>query len=528
MKKILWIVVILLVVGGGGFFGYRALAGNQTSTTTDVQTAQVTLGRVAATINAAGTVRSGQSAIISWQTSGKVGEVKVNLGDQVQEDQELATLDQNALSAAMINARQNLINAKKALDNLQNTKLQQAQALQTVVDAQSALGGLKQGAAEKSSQAQLNLAKAEQALVDAQKKRNAMNYPHSTDLLVIQNAETNYQMAKKAYNEALKAFNMVDHKALTDPERARALKNLLAAKQKMDSTLTTYNWYLLKPSANDIAQADGVLAMAEANLAKAQADWEALKNGPTSSEITLAEARLADAQREWDLRKNGPSADDVAAAQTAVDVAQATLDQMHLLAPFAGTITDLTVNVGDLVNSGKQAFRIDDLSAIFIDLQVAEVDVNSLKVGQPTSMTFDAIPNQQYQGKVTKVGTIGAVSQGVVNYPITVQILDLDENVKFGMTATVIITIAEHSNVLVVPNQAIRVSGSQRTVVILFDGQQISVPVTVGLMNETISEVSSDLLKEGDAVVVSASSAVQTNNNNRNRPFGGGFGEFMP
>jgi HlyD family secretion protein len=306
MKKTLLIIGVILVIGVGGYLAYRVWAARQASAaaTVNLQTTTVERGSIPATISTAGTVRSGQSAVISWQTSGKVGNVDVKLGDQVKADQALAELDPASLPPSMINARQTLIDSKKALDDLMNSKLQQAQALQAVQNAQTALDDLKKTNAVNSAQAQQAVAAAQIALKDAQTKRTAMDYPHSTDPLVVQNALTNYQIAKENYKEALKTFNKYAHLKLTDPLRARALSNLLAARQKMDTAFALYNWYLLPPSANDIAQADANLAAAQANLAQAQANYDNLKNGPSSSDLAIAEANLADAQRAIVIVRN--------------------------------------------------------------------------------------------------------------------------------------------------------------------------------------------------------------------------------
>jgi HlyD family secretion protein len=256
----------------------------------------------------------------------------------------------------------------------------------------------------------------------------------------------------------------------------------------------------------------------------AQTNYDSLKNGPDSVAITVAEAQLADAQRQLEHSKDGPNPNDVAAAQAAVDAAKATLNQAELLAPFAGTITEVDIKPGDLISASTAAFRIDDLSSVYVDLQVSEIDINSIQMGQEATLTFDAIPNQEYKGKVTAIGVAGSVSQGVVNYPVTIQLTNPDQNVKTGMTAAVNIIIAQHENVLIVPNQAIRVSGGERTVTVLFQGEQIPVPVTIGLTNATSSEVIGNQLKEGDQVVVNTSAASGGTTGNRGaRFFGPGF-----
>jgi HlyD family secretion protein len=533
MKKIWWWVIgIIVVVGVGGFLAYRVLAARQASAaaSANLQTTTVERGSIPATISTAGTVRSGQSAVINWQTSGKVGNLDVKLGDQVKADQVLAELDPNSLAPSMINARQTLIDAKKTLDDLVNSRLQQAQALQAVQNAQTALDDLKQTSATNTAQAQQAVAAAQTALKDAQTKRTAMNYAHSTDPLVVENALTNYQIAKQQYKDALKEYNKYAHLKLTDPKRANALRNLLAVEQKMRTAFATYNWYLLPPTPDEIAQADADLAVAQANLAQAQANWDNLKNGSSSASTTLAEATLADAQRAYERVKDGPNPDDIAAAQAAVDAAQVTLSQVQLTAPFAGKVSDVNILPGDLVSSGTKAFQIDNLTDLYVDLPIAEIDISNLQVGQKATLAFDAIPNKTYNGEVSEVGLVGTSTQGVVNYPVTIKITDPDASVRPGMTAAVSVVIDQHDNVLMVPNQAIQVAGNRRQVVVLFEGQQIPVPVTVGLSNETMSEVTGNQLKEGDTILVNPP-AVTTNGGGRGGAIflggpggGGGFG----
>jgi HlyD family secretion protein len=296
-------------------------------------------------------------------------------------------------------------------------------------------------------------------------------------------------------------------------------------------TLATYNWYIQGYTDIQIAQADAAVAVAQANLDTAQTNWDSLKNGASATAIAMAEAELSDAQREYERVKNGPNAEDIAAAQAAVDAAQAVIDHAQLVAPFNGTITEVDVSTGDLVNSGDSAFRIDDLDSIYIDLQVSEVDLENLSVGQQTTVEFDAIADKQYIGEVTAVGMVGSVSQGVVNYPVTIRVTDADDSILPGMTAAVTIVTNQVDDALLVPNKAIHTSNGQRTVTVLFEGQQISVPVTIGLAGDTMSEVTGDQLREGDVIVISgttSSSSSSTTQNNMNVGGPGGMDGGVP
>lgn len=527
-KKTIWIVAILIVLSVSGFLAYRTFASNQDATTTEMQTAAVERGSLSSTLGASGTASSARTSTIFWQMSGQVGEVLYQAGDVVSADQELAALDPGVVSSAMLAARQNLEDARNTLDDLMNTSLQQAQALEAVDAAQKALDGLNQTAYQERSQAQLALVNAQEALEDAAKARNNLNYSRAYDPLVVEKAQTDYLMAKEAYKEAYRAYNKLSHKNLTNPQRAAALTRVVAAKQIMDSKLAIYNWYLLEPTELDIAKADAVLEVAKANLERAELDWESLSDNTDSVTITLAEATLENAQREWEKVKDGPSEEDIALAQAAVDNAQAVIDQFELTAPFTGTITEVNVHAGDQVNAGDSAFRIDDLANIYIELQVSEVDLADLKVGQPVTLEFDAISNKEFSGEVTEIGLVGNVSQGVVNFPVTVQVDNKDGDIRPGMTASATIVTNQVADVLYVPNRALTTVNGQRAVIVLFEGQQITVPVTVGLISDTYTEIISDQLRTGDVVVINGTTASTASNNNGNFQFRGpGGGVFI-
>jgi HlyD family secretion protein len=237
--------------------------------------------------------------------------------------------------------------------------------------------------------------------------------------------------------------------------------------------------------------------------------------------LALAQAKVDDAQREWNRLQNGPDPNDVAAAQARVNAAQAALRAAQITVPFDGMVTEVNAMVGDQVSPGVRAFRVDDLSAMLVDVQVSEVDINSVQVGQPVTITFDAISGTEYHGKVVEVAQAGDVVQGSVTFTITVQLTDGDVQVKPGMTAAVTITVKQLENVLLVPNRAVRVVNNQRVVYVLLNGQVKEVQITLGASSDTVSEVVSGDLKVGDAIILNPPSTL-FNQPGGGGPFGGG------
>lgn len=218
-------------------------------------------------------------------------------------------------------------------------------------------------------------------------------------------------------------------------------------------------------------------------------------------DLALAKAQLDDAQREFDLLNNGNMAD-ITAAQARVDAAQATLNLARVISPFAGTVTEAYPLPGDQISAGATAFRLDNLSSLLVDVQVSEVDINNVTMGQPVTLTFDAILGKEYHGEVIEVTQAGTADQGVVNFTVTVELTDADSMVKPGMTAAVNIVIQEMQDVLLVQNRAVRLADNQRVVYVLENGQPVKKEITLGPSSDTLSVVTGGEIKEGDMIIL--------------------------
>lgn len=232
-------------------------------------------------------------------------------------------------------------------------------------------------------------------------------------------------------------------------------------------------------------------------------------------DLALAESKLEDARREYERLQKGPDSDDVAAARARVAAAEATLNMAKLIAPFDGTVTQASPVVGDQVTPGTVGFRIDDLTSLLVDVQVSEVDINNVAVGQDATLSFDAILGKSYNGKVVEVGQAGDTVQGVVSFTVTVELTDADEEVKPGMTTAVNIITEEVQNALLIPNRAVRLVDGDRVVYIEKEGQATPVKITLGASSDTMSVLTSGDLKEGDLIILNPPSF-------NGGPFGGG------
>ena len=424
----------------------------ETPASTGPQEAYVLQETQPATVIASGKVRSNQSARLAWQSSGTIERVNAAAGDRVASGHELASLAPVSLPPNIILAEANLVSAKKALDDLQNSKLQQAQALKAVEDAQIALDELQNP--------QKNLAQTQQAMAEAQK---AIEQAHlqvyilttSPSQSVIDQTHANMLLAENKVNNSQADLERMQRQLKKVPPSFRGrieklIQNLeiqlIRDQRSYDRAVEKYDNLFKPPNATDLAVAQANLEATQARLAQAERDYDRQIGGPTPAEIATAEARLANARREWERLKDGPRPEDIAAAQARVAAAEAALKQIQITAPFDGVVTQVGSQPGDQVSAGTPAFRLDDLSRLLVDVQVSEIDINPIQAGQPAKVTLDAIPGKAYSGTVIEVAPVGTQSVGVVYFNVTVELIDHDAAIRPGMTAAIEISLgpAEH------------------------------------------------------------------------------------
>jgi HlyD family secretion protein len=241
-------------------------------------------------------------------------------------------------------------------------------------------------------------------------------------------------------------------------------------------------------------------AVPEVKWYRGYVDEQTIQDAENS--LALKKAELDDARRRYDRLKDGPDPNDIAAAQANVDAAQATLNMARILSPIDGTVTRADPLVGDQVAAGTLAFRVDDLSRLLVDVEVSEIDINSVQAGQPVNLTLDAIANTTYHGTVEQVAQAGDTVAGAVIFTVTARMTDADASVKPGMTAAVNIIVNQVEGQLLVPNRAVRLVDGERVVYVLKDGRPERTSVIFGASSDTESVLAGGDLKEGDLIIL--------------------------
>ncbi len=286
-----------------------------------------------------------------------------------------------------------------------------------------------------------------------------------------------------------------------------------------------------RPYQTVVDQAKAELATAKAqlnkdlaNLAYQQSLYERnaglLKRGIVSQE-TLDSLKSAYEQAKAQIELDKASIEQHSAA---LNAAQVNLEYTHIRSPVSGTVVSRNITIGQTVAASFQTptlFLIAaDLTEMQVDANVSESDIGEVREKARAAFTVEAFPGRPFEGHVVQVRQAPQTVQNVVTYDVVIGVNNDDLLLKPGMTATTRIIVAERQNALRVPDQALRYSaggtegapsagrapaGNQGAtpsrVWVLRDGKPTPVAVTLGLDDDTYSEVIAGDLKAGDQVI---------------------------
>lgn len=430
-----------------------------TSNNNSLLTATVEKGELVATVGGTGKVEANKSAMLGWKTSGNVSKVYVENGGSITSGDILAELSQTSLPQNVILAQADLVEAKRNLETVMESDTQR-------------------------SQTYLDLLDAEENLQDAQDDIDHWNYKNA-DQKIVDQARAGFIAAEENLKQVKAELQSLDSDT-NDAELQKVQTKVDEAQLARDKALRNLSFILGKTYNTEVAE-----------------DF---------ANYDLAKAKLEDVQREWDRLKDGQNKDDILAAQAKVTAAESVAGMANLSAPFDGTITSVMTKEGDEVNAGTSAFRIDDLSKFYIEVDIPEIDINRIQIGQEAEFTFDSLLDKTYHGTVVEVAGAGTESQGETNFTIKLLVSDADENIMPGMTASVSITVLKLEDTLIVPTRAIRLEDGEVVVYVQRNGSIERIPVEIGSSSDSDTQVLSGDIAEGDTLVLNPPQDLFTSN----------------
>lgn len=448
-RRYLWIILAVVAVAliVGGFFVWRRVRAG--SGVEEERSAVVERRTTRVTVTASGRIEPDSQVNLSFDLPGRVKQVFVELGDQVQAGDPLAQLETENLERAVTQAELNLDQAQLSLEKMQEPADE--------VDIRQAENAVAQ-AADALEVAEINLS----SVLSSTLLNETLEDARSD----FENAENHLERRRNEYERGEIGYHLVDQ-ALQDYEDEK----LALARIEYQAELQLEN------ARNEVARA-------RRNYQEAVDNLERLREGADALDLETAQL-------------------EVERAQLALENARSDLEDATLTAPFDGTVSAVNIEAGETAPSTQPALSLVDTSHFRIEVSVDEIDVARLSEILPVEITVDALPEAFLTGSVERIGPAATVAQGAVSYPVIISIDATDAPLRAGMSATAVIMVEELEDQLMIPNWVIRVdetTGQPFVYRQTQDGLQ-RVNVELGIRYEGYSQVLGGL-EEGDVVVL--------------------------
>lgn len=484
MRRAAIIAVVLAVVIGGALVTYRITAQAKEPPAPDYETVSVARGDLISTVSATGTIEPEAEVALLFRTPGRVEEVAVAKGQEVEAGDLVARLDTDDLTLSLAQAQNGLAIAQAQLAKLV------AGATQTELDAAEAS---VQSAAAGVDSAQAALASARSAYNDLQAGPSADE---------LQAAKANLERARIVLEQAQAAYDRV----AGDPNIGMLPQSMQLQQATVDYEAAAANYRVATAAAKDsqlaaaaaqIAQAEAAVAQAQAGLASAQSNLERLQEGAKPEDLAVAEAQVTQ-------------------AQLGVQQAQLALENVELRAPIAGVVSQLNIKPGEIATQAAPAAVITDLSRFHINVDVDEIDIGKLTEGQQVDIILDSAPESLIKGHVDFIAPTPASLGSVVSYEVIIVIDESDRPLRSGLSATASIITEELNDVVIIPNRAIQIDRTSGRAYVekVVNGVPARTEIQMGSRNEQQSQVLSGV-GAGDVLAIRSAGALDR--------FSGGF-----
>lgn len=491
LLAVVLVAVVVLVVGGGS----RGAASRDVTYTETTPTRQ----DVSNSLSGTGTLNPANTYTVKSLVDGKILTSNIEEGDKVGEGDVLYTIDSSDASTNLEKASIALQQAQRSYDKTVDRQFVHAEVDGTVSSLKVAKGD------EVSSGQEVAVIR------DSSKMMLSLQFPaaDAANFSVGQSADVVLDGTFESLKGTITAVTGTDE---------LSTGNLLVR----TVTIRVNNAGGLTTAQAATANVNGVSSIASATFAyQAERTLTAPAAGTVSSinvqegdDVTKGDI-LIELSGD-DLTESIQSASEtLRSAEISMQNQQDTMSNYIITSPISGTIIEKDAQQGEALTSGSTLCVIYDLNYLEMVINVDELQISSLSVGQKVQLTADAVTDKTYVGTVTRVSMKGSSSGGTTTYPITIRI-DETDGLRPGMNANAEIVVAEASNALVVPNAAVirggyvlvtKKSPSAANAVEDMDAPEgyVYVKVETGVSDDSYTQIKSGL-QEDDTVAYDTSS----------------------
>jgi HlyD family secretion protein len=413
-------------------------------------------------VSGSGEIMAAQDADLVFTAQGTVAEVKVKEGDAVKKGDLLAMLDTRPFDNALHQAEAALAAAKAQEAALSEAPkaADAAAARAQLQQAQAALQQVRQGPKEQD----LRSADAAVALAETnlQSTRDGLSQAKTAADAGVQQAANALTQAQAAYSTAKQNWDYIQETG-ADPTRPKTVddkgnqvKNKLNDVQKrqyyeifvqaeaaMHQAEIGVQQAVVNADQARKAEIAGIQA-AEQQVTQARAAAEKLRLPPDKAQVAAAQAGVAQAQAAQARILPDPSdaqkaiaSSGVAQAEAGLELAKLNREHAEIRAPFDGIVAKLNIDPGDPSATGSEpAIQLVDISKLRLEVQISDVDIGRVSVGQQAKISVDSVPDKAYTGKVSYIAPTATAVGTLRTYLVRID-LDDQTGLRAGMSARV-------------------------------------------------------------------------------------------
>ncbi|MHA1700649.1 MAG: efflux RND transporter periplasmic adaptor subunit [Promethearchaeota archaeon] len=499
---------------------------------------EVIRGDISQEISEVGQLKKGEEINLAFKSSGTIQKIYVEVGDQVNKWDVLAKIDTQGLNIQLEQAKSDMkiyqANLDKLLIGASPEEIERAEI--TFSNAQISLENAQQNLENIESQSEENLKSAYEdilnilndsylkiynafLIVDSfQKEYFSYQDEESIKVKTNRNAIEESMLKVRSFLDTLKndksygnidvAISEVENSLITTFESLSFIREtseesihryiiLDVDKALLDIERTSINTVLinfgnfqqtisstklLNESNINIAQTG--VSIAEGSLATAENELALITVFPQKTDIDLYEAQLAKAESQVKYLENQ-------------------IQESYLYAPVDGQIAEIKKKTAEMILSGSNMIVLLPADPFQIEVDIYEEDIIKINVGNPVDISLVAFPDQIFNGDVISINPAEQLIDGVVYYKIKINLENIIDQAKPGMTADLIIKTDFRENVLIIPEDAIEEEDGKITVEVSKNGDIEERQIEIGLdeTNDDMIEIISGLL-EGEKVVI--------------------------
>ena len=490
-----WIALVLVVAVAAGGFGWSRLRTPEAAATEiTYQQEQVQRRSITNSLSSSGTLEPANSYTVSTLVSAEVLSDTFEEGDLVEEGQLLYTLDASDASSSQTQAQNSYSQAKSSYDQAVAAKYPEADLTGTISEVYVRNGDTVSAGTEL-----LKIVGDNNIYIDF-----LFAYADSADFYVGQTATIFIDGLAGTLTGTVSAVSqgemVSDNGMMLTTVRVKAVNpGLITASYTASASIGSY-----------VSYGESPIQISESSVVTAEA------SGKISGLNFLAGDSISAGDRICTI--TGDSVDNqienarinLENAQSSVQTAADKLEDYQITAPISGTVVTKTAKAGDKVEGGSSGTlcTIYDLSYLEMTMNIDELDIGSVAVGQTVEITADAVEGKTYTGTVTRVSVAGTTAGGITTYPVTVRI-DETDGLLPGMNVDAEIVLDQAEDVLAIPSGAVNRGD---TVLITADSPSaanaldqeapegyVYVSVETGVSDDSYIEILSGL-QEGDTV----------------------------